>query len=34
MEKIEAAIKLEIAKAEAPKLRLAAIKAKIASRKK
>lgn len=34
MEKIEAAIKAEIAKAEAPKLRLAAIKAKIASRKK
>jgi hypothetical protein len=34
MEKIEAAIKAEIAKAEAPKLRLAAIKAKIATRKK
>ena len=34
MEKIEAAIKAEIAKAEAPKLRLAEIKAKIAARKK
>lgn len=34
MAKIEAAIKEQIAKAEAPKLRLAAIKAKIAARKK
>jgi len=34
MAKIEAAIKAEIAKAEAPKLRLAEIKAKIAARKK
>lgn len=34
MAKIEAAIKEQVAKAEAPKLRLAAIKAKIAARKK
>jgi hypothetical protein len=34
MAKIEAAIKAEIAKAEAPKLRLAEIKARIAARKK